>query len=392
MNYYKSQKAYIVSTGIFLPGDPVDNDKMESVLGLVAGKPSRVRKRILRSNGIKSRHYALNEKGQATHLTDKMSALSIQQALAAIDAEPDTLDMIAVGTTLPDLLAPGIASMVHGLVGGSNVDILSCAGICGAGAAAFKAAAMSVIAGQHQRVAASGVERPSVIMRGDRFKKESEAGAERDDLDKGESYRYFNADFLRWMLSDGAGSFLMDNKKNESGLSLEVNWIETSSFAHQLPTCMYMGTSNPESVSTDNTWLSSSNFMQAESLGMLLLRQDTTLLGANIIQILAEFAHQLTCRDFFKPEEIDWFLPHFSSFFFEDKLAQELERREVHIPLEKWFSNLRDKGNTGAASIYIMLDELFRSDKIQDGEKILLMIPESGRFSVTYAMLTAFRA
>jgi len=35
-----------------------------------------------------------------------------------------------------------------------------------------------------------------------------------------------------------------------------------------------------------------------------------------------------------------------------------------------------------------MLDELFNSGLLSQGQKILLMVPESGRFSVTYALLT----
>ncbi|HDZ76453.1 MAG TPA: hypothetical protein ENH42_03490, partial [Desulfobacteraceae bacterium] len=46
------------------------------------------------------------------------------------------------------------------------------------------------------------------------------------------------------------------------------------------------------------------------------------------------------------------------------------------------------KGNTGSASFYIMLEELFSSGKLRRGERILGMIPESGRFSVGYVLLT----
>ena len=57
------------------------------------------------------------------------------------------------------------------------------------------------------------------------------------------------------------------------------------------------------------------------------------------------------------------------------------------IPQERWFSNLATKGNTGSASIYIMLEELFHSGRLTEGDAILCMIPESGRFSVAYMLL-----
>ena len=36
-------------------------------------------------------------------------------------------------------------------------------------------------------------------------------------------------------------------------------------------------------------------------------------------------------------------------------------RTRLRIPCERWFTNLTTKGNTGAASIYIMLEELVAS-------------------------------
>lgn len=388
MTRYTNQPAYIVATGTFMPGEPISNDEMEGVLGLVDGKPSRYRRRILQSNGIKQRHYAIDENGEPSHLTDELAANAIKNAVDSIGADQNSVEMLAVGTTMPDLLAPGIASMVHGKVGGMHADILSCAGICGAGAAAYKAAAMTVIAGQHDRVVSCGTERPSVLMRGYRFKTESVIERDAEDENIGESYQYFHADFLRWMLSDGAGAFVIDNKPNENSLSLEIEWIETASYANELETCMYMGTTNPSSPNTENTWLHQKDVSSLEEKGLLLLRQDTKVLAENMGKVVGGFAAELRDKGYFVDTEIDWLLPHISSYFFYEKMLGMYEELGLNIPEEKWFTNLKDKGNTGAASIYIILDELFHSGKLKDGQKILLMIPESGRFSATYSLLT----
>ena len=47
--------AYINRIGKFLPGKPINNDEMEEYLGKISSRPSRVRQRILNSNGIKQR-------------------------------------------------------------------------------------------------------------------------------------------------------------------------------------------------------------------------------------------------------------------------------------------------------------------------------------------------
>ena len=51
-------------------------------------------------------------------------------------------------------------------------------------------------------------------------------------------------------------------------------------------------------------------------------------------------------------------------------------------------TNLYIRGNTGGASISLMLNELFNSDKLQPGQKIFGCVPKSGRFTTAYMMLT----
>jgi 3-oxoacyl-[acyl-carrier-protein] synthase III len=58
------------------------------------------------------------------------------------------------------------------------------------------------------------------------------------------------------------------------------------------------------------------------------------------------------------------------------------------IPYERWFPTLAWKGNTGSASIFVILEELFHSENLREGQKLLCFIPESGRFSIAYMMLT----
>jgi 3-oxoacyl-[acyl-carrier-protein] synthase-3 len=61
---------------------------------------------------------------------------------------------------------------------------------------------------------------------------------------------------------------------------------------------------------------------------------------------------------------------------------------QIEIPKERWFTNLSTKGNVGAGSIYLMLDELYTSGRLKVGDKILLAVPESSRFSYVFSLLT----
>ena len=51
----------------------------------------------------------------------------------------------------------------------------------------------------------------------------------------------FEKDFLRWMLSDGAGAFLVEDQPRPNGLSLRIDWIDIQSQADGMPVCMYAG-------------------------------------------------------------------------------------------------------------------------------------------------------
>ncbi len=47
------------------------------------------------------------------------------------------------------------------------------------------------------------------------------------------------------------------------------------------------------------------------------------------------------------------------------------------------------RGNTGGASIYLILEGLFNSEKLQPGQTIFCFVPKSGSFTTAYRMLTA---
>ena len=118
------------------------------------------------------------------------------------------------------------------------------------------------------------------------------------------------------------------------------------------------------------------------------VKQDVKLLNEHIIHYTVEEALQRSIRRHgLRVEDVDYFLPHYSSHFFRDKVAQGLANIGFAIPEHKWFTNLPSKGNTGSASIYIMLDEFMRTHRLASGEKILCYVPESGRFSSSFMLL-----
>lgn len=379
---------FITAAGAYFPGEPIDNDRIESVLGLIDGKPSRLKKRILKSNGIRTRHYALDEQGRTTELNEELAVKAIRAALNRCELTLDQVEMLAAGTTQGDVPIPGFASMVHGRLGGRPMEILTAGGVCCASMAALAGAYRAVATQQRKNAVVVGSELVSRSLKGTRFRRESEEPLEDACLDEMRgSYRDFDADFLRWMLSDGAGCVVLENRPHAKAPSLRIEWIELKSYANEFATCMYAGMAHKEVPRAGNTWLDLPTIAAADQAELMRIRQDTGLLP-QIVKLGVEEYLRLIERGRIVPEELDHFLCHYSSHFFRSEIVKLLEEARLAIPEEKWFTNLYTRGNTGAASIFIMLEEALNGGRFQPGEKILLMVPESGRFTVSFALLT----
>jgi 3-oxoacyl-[acyl-carrier-protein] synthase-3 len=196
----------------------------------------------------------------------------------------------------------------------------------------------------------------------------------------------FEKDFLRFMLSDGAGAALLQTKPNPTGLSLKIDWIEQRSFAHELPTCMYSGATKDEN-GTFKGW-SDMDQQDWSSQSVFAIKQDTKLLGDFIVKKGMELLKGILEAKKYNIEDITYFLPHLSSQYFGPRIEKELANQGIAIPVSKWFTNLSWVGNVGAASPYLMLEELFHSGKLKPGDTLLMGVPESARFNYAYVMLT----
>lgn len=377
------KEVYITKTASYLPNEPISNDEMEEYLGLINAQPSKSKRIVLRNNGIKRRFYALTKEGKPTHTNAEMTALAIR---ALFDNKPEGLrsfQLLSCGTSSPDQMMPSHAVMVHGWLPETNaIEVVSPSGVCCAGMHAFKYAFMAIRTGDVETAVTSGSERLSRAMRAEAFAEEAQKLAQLEE----NPYISFEKEFLRWMLSDGAAAFLLSSKKNENGLNLRIEWLEGVSYANHMDVCMYMASDKLKDGSLKSYMDYSPEEIAAQSI--LSLKQDVKLLSENIVKLGGIRLKSLLAEKGVKSSEIDYFLPHMSSEFFRNKIAEELALNDNAIPPEKWFTNLDSMGNVGAGSVYLMIDELFKSGRLKKGEKILLLVPESSRFSYMYALLT----
>jgi 3-oxoacyl-[acyl-carrier-protein] synthase-3 len=378
-------EVYINDLAIFLPNDPINNEEIENVLGKINNIRSRVKRIVLKNNKIKTRYYAIDpETGRLTHSNAQVAAEAVRRLKPYDNFSVNDIECLSCGTTCGDLLFPGHALMVLGELGIPECEAVTTHGICISGMTAFKYAYMNVASGMSDNSVAAASETASTFMRSQFF-------SARDDLDtdlERKPMLAFDADFLRWMLSDDARAAFLSNKPNDKGISLRVDWIENISYAGQLETCQYGGgVKNPDGSMVG--WRDTESIDPQQMTHIMAVKQDIKHLDKWIVQTAIDRALiRVIDKHHLKPEDIDWYLPHYSSGYFRDKFYDRMKEIGFEIPYEKWFTNLYAKGNTGSAAIYIILEEIFKSDRLKKGQKLLCFIPESGRFSHCYMMLS----
>lgn len=361
---------YVIGTGSLLPGAPVRSDDIQDFLGTLDGE-QEVRERVLRVNGIRQRHYALDTSQKPTQSVVTMAARAVEACLGSTyeQRQDGVPSFLAAGTTYSPLSGPGLATLIHAELAKTHagyaiepVEISSHAGICTSGAAAIVSAVRSIRSGEHQRAVAVGSEHASEVLKSTRIQPLDDRSDYPTDLRRS---RWFMSVFLRFMLSDGAGAILMSEHPSPSRVSFKVNWTYSRSFAHDTQLCMKLENQTG------------------------LLSQDVSVLQRFLLPRTEQF---LTAAFEDVGESIDAYdvvLPHLSSFFFRrrmEKIMRSLSSRARDLP---YWTNLATAGNTGAASIFVMLDEYLRTQTIRNGQRVLLFIPESGQFNFVLISLTA---
>jgi 3-oxoacyl-[acyl-carrier-protein] synthase-3 len=114
------------------------------------------------------------------------------------------------------------------------------------------------------------------------------------------------------------------------------------------------------------------------------LRQDMAALPALVEAGIAEFCALVQAGRI--DPDVEHVLCHYSAEHFRGRLFTRLREAGYPPDEQRWFTNLDTAGNTGAASIFVMLAAA--RSRLRPGDRVLLIVPESGRFTLAFAHLT----
>ena len=218
---------------------------------------------------------------------------AVRNAAERAGLGPNEVELLTAATTLPDVMGPGHASMVHGELGYGPLEIATAHGICSSGMMALKNAYLQVAIGEKRNAICVASEFASRGFKSTRYD-EMRAIAEDGSLP-------METAFLRYMLSDGAGAAVIESAPAASGISLRIDWISLTSYANTEKACMYFG-SNDNACA--KTWGDYPTAAAAAADGALAPRQKLSLLP-HLVRVGIDEYERLLRHGQIRPEDGD---------------------------------------------------------------------------------------
>lgn len=78
---------YIRNAGMFLPGPPIDNESIDQYIAPLNRSSERIKRQVLRDNGIKTRHYAISETGETLYSSCDLATKAVRDCLDGSDVD-----------------------------------------------------------------------------------------------------------------------------------------------------------------------------------------------------------------------------------------------------------------------------------------------------------------
>jgi len=312
------KRAYIKGTGSYTPPKILKNEFFEAV-----GSSDEW---IYKNLGIRERRIA---EGEVT------SDLASKSALSALDnagVSASEIDLIIVATSTPDRQAPSTACFVQEKIGAPHAVAFDISAVCSGGLYGLAIGAQFIQTGMYQNVLVIGADTFSTII--DWTRKDSV------------------------FFGDGAGAVVLSATTEDKGfMDFKLHADGTGKLHFNIPA------GGCEIPATEETIKQGLHFFQMNGKEVF----DTAT------KVLPEVINEILDANQLKSEDIDWVIPHQPSIRILQKVAEE-----VNIPFEKVMTNMDKYANTSGGTIPIVLDETYRSGKIQPGNILLFAAVGSG--------------
>ena len=313
MNAAPARHSRIAGTGSFLPPGRVSNAELAARLAADGIETSD--DWIVERTGIRFRHFA--EPGVTC---SDLGVEAARRALAAADRDPQTIDLIIVATSTPDMVFPSAASMVQEKLGIHGCPAFDVQAVCSGFVYALTVADAMIKTGSASKVLVVGSEVFSRIL---------------DFSDRTTCV----------LFGDGAGAVVLEASEAPGILASELH----ADGRHVGILCV------PGTVSGGKV------------LGDPLLKMDGPAVFKLAVSVLDTVARSVLAKAGRTEADIDWLIPHQANIRIMQSTAKKLK-----LAPEKLIVTVDRHGNTSAASIPLALDDAVRAGKIKRGDTVML--------------------
>ena len=312
------QQAHIIGTGSSMPERILSNKDLETIVDTTD-------EWIIRRSGIKERRISSNEKEESTTDLGTQAAL---KALEMAEVSPVDLDMIVVGTVTPDRQFPSTACMIQKALHADNAAAFDVSAGCSGFLYALTMVDNAIQCGTCRTALVVGVERLSGVT---------------NWRDRGTCV----------LLADGAGAAVVTSSKDPGGIL--SNHLRSNGKFWEL-----LYSSDGNSYTPD--------ILQDLDKRPFHLKMDGNRLFKRAIGCMSEIAREALQQNDLTVNDIELVVPHQANIRIIQALATNL-----HIPMEKVYTNIQRYGNTSSATIPIALDEANREGRLIKDTHVLLV-------------------
>jgi 3-oxoacyl-[acyl-carrier-protein] synthase-3 len=337
----------IIGTGHYVPGEPVTNHALARVMDTSD-------EWIQTRTGIQQRYFARDGQGA--------SDLAVEAAKKALDdagVAASEIDYIIFATMTPDHFFPGSGPLLGAKLGISGIPALDIRQQCAAMPYAFQLANGLVQSGAAETILLVGAEVHAGFMPWtdwDVVRSEAEREVTAEARERANRHRG-----LAIIFGDGAAAMVLRKSQAPNGgfIGAELH-SDGDSFDHlYVPGCGFRSIPyvTPEALAAEQHL--------PQMRGPSLLKKAVKTLSQTVKSICETYG--------VSQDEIDCFIAHQAN----DRINQAV-RQALRIPPEKIPSNIARYGNTSAATIGILTDELRRDGTIREGDLLCFLALGAG--------------
>jgi 3-oxoacyl-[acyl-carrier-protein] synthase-3 len=309
------RRAKIIGTGAYAPQRILTNADLAK---MVDTNDAWIQQR----SGIRERRIADDKEA-----TSDLAVHAARQALERAHLTPADIDFIVVGTTTPDMFFPSVGNIVQQRLGFRRVGSVDLLAACAGSVYSLSVGSKYIETGKYRRVLCIGAETLSRIT---------------DFTDRGTCV----------LLADAAGAAVLEASEDGSGI------IDTDLYSDgQYADLLIMpggGSRNPATRETVDARMHYARMKGSEVFKVA-------------VRMFVECAETILTRHGLKASDIDLFIPHQANL----RIIEAAAKR-VGLPMDKVFVNVDRYGNTGAASVFVALEEAVSAGRVKPGDKILL--------------------